>query len=47
VFAMTVFNIPKKNMKGIIDAILQLWCGDDDDHKKIQWLALWKLSIPK
>jgi hypothetical protein len=34
VFAMTVFNIPKKICKGITDAISQFWWGDDDDHKK-------------
>jgi hypothetical protein len=44
---MTVFNIPKNICKGITDAISQFWWGDDDDHKKMHWLAWWKLCIPK
>jgi hypothetical protein len=47
VFAMTVFNISKKICKGVTDAILQFWWGDDDDHKKIHWIAWWKMCIPK
>jgi hypothetical protein len=47
VFAMTVFNIPKNISKGITDAISQFWWGGDDDHKKMHWLAWWKLCIPK
>jgi hypothetical protein len=38
VFAMTIFNIPKKICKGIMDAISQLWWGDDDEHKKMHCL---------
>jgi hypothetical protein len=47
VFAMTVFKIPKNICKGITDAISQLWWGDDDDHKRMHWLAWWKMCIPK
>jgi hypothetical protein len=47
VFAMTVFNIPKKICKGITDAISQFWWGDDDDHKKMHWVAWWKMCLPK
>jgi hypothetical protein len=47
VYAMMVFKIPKNIGKGISNAILQFWWGDDDEHKKIHWKAWWKLCIPK
>ena len=39
VFAMPVFNIPKKICKGITDAIAQYWWGDDVNNKKLHWFA--------
>ncbi|XP_014755959.1 uncharacterized protein LOC104584065 [Brachypodium distachyon] len=47
VFAMTVFKIPKNICKGITDAMSQYWWGNDDQKKKIHWLAWWKMCIPK
>ena len=47
VFAMSVFNIPKKVCKGMTDAISRYWWGDDDNHKRIHWVAWWKICIPK
>jgi hypothetical protein len=49
VFAMTIFNIPENFFKGISDAVSQLWCGvdDDDDHKRMHWVAWCKMGIPK
>ena len=47
VFAMSVFNIPKKVCKGMTDAISRYWWGDDDNHKRIHWAAWWKICIPK
>jgi predicted alpha-1,6-mannanase (GH76 family) len=44
---MTVFNIPKKICKGITNAISQFWWSDDDDHKRMDWLAWWKICILK
>ena len=35
VFAMTTFNIPKKNLEGIHDAIVGYWWGDDQDKKRM------------
>lgn len=47
VYAMMVFKITKNICKGMTDAISQFWWGDDDDHKRMHWLAWWKLCIPK
>ncbi|GJN35059.1 hypothetical protein PR202_gb23789 [Eleusine coracana subsp. coracana] len=47
VYAMMVFNIPKKICKGITNAISQFWWGDEEDQRKMHWQAWWKLCIPK
>ena len=46
-YAMFVFKIPKKICKGISYAIAQYWWGDDATHKRMHWLAWWKMCVPK
>ena len=45
--AMSVFSIPKGICKEITDLIAQFWWGDDEDHKRMHWMAWGKLCIPK
>jgi hypothetical protein len=47
VFAMSVFLIPKGICKGMMYAISQFWWGDDENSKRMHWMALWKLCFPK
>ena len=44
-YAMSVFKITKQTCKGITYAMFQYWWGDDT--KRMQWLACWKMCIPK
>jgi hypothetical protein len=39
VYAMSVFQIPKGICKRMIDAIAKFWWGDDENDKKMHWLA--------
>jgi hypothetical protein len=45
VFAMIMFNIPKKHMQreGISDAISQFLCGEDNDHRRMHWKPWWNM----
>jgi hypothetical protein len=47
VYAMSVFQLPKGICKGMMDAISQFWWGDDENSKKMHWMAWWKLCYPK
>jgi hypothetical protein len=47
VYAMSVFLIPKEICKNMTDAIAQFWWGDDENDKKMHWLAWWKMCYPK
>jgi hypothetical protein len=47
VYAMSVFQIPIGVCKRMTDAIAQFWWGDDENSKKMHWLAWWKLCYPK
>ena len=47
VFAMSVFQIPKKLCKEMTDAMSSFWWGDAEDHRKIHWMAWWRMCIPK
>ena len=47
VFAMSVFSLPKGICKEITDIIAQFGWGDDEDHRRMHWMAWWKLCIPK
>ena len=38
-YTMSVFKIPKNNCKGIIDAMSHFWWGDEDNHKRMHWMA--------
>ena len=44
---MSVFSIPKGVCKEIMDVIAQFWWGDDEEHRKMHWMAWWKLCISK
>lgn len=46
VYATMVFKIPDNICKGIADSS-QFWWDNEDDQRKIQWKAWWKLCIPK
>ena len=46
-YAMSVFKIPKKNCKGIIDAMAHFWWGDEENQRRMHWMAWWKMCIPK
>ena len=46
-YAMSVFKIPKKICKGIIDAMSHFWWGDEDNQKRMHWMAWWKMCVPK
>jgi hypothetical protein len=39
VYAKSVFQIPKGVCKRMTDAIAQFWWGDDENDKKMHWLA--------
>lgn len=45
-YAMSVFKLPKQICKGVTDVSHFLW-GDEDDHKRIHWMAWWKMCVPK
>ncbi|XP_051202445.1 uncharacterized protein [Lolium perenne] len=47
VYAMSVFNLPKKLCKEITDAMAAFWWGDTEEKKKMHWMAWWKLCVPK
>ena len=44
---MFVFQIPIGICKKMTDAIAQFWWGDDENSKRMHWLAWWKLCCPK
>ena len=46
-YAMSVFKFPKKNCKGITDAISHYWWGDGQDQHKLHWFAWWKICVAK
>jgi hypothetical protein len=35
VYAMSIFQLPKGICKGMMDAISQIWWGDDENSKKM------------
>jgi hypothetical protein len=39
VYAMAVFNIPKKLYKEMIDAMASFWWGDTKEKKRMHWMA--------
>jgi hypothetical protein len=47
VYAMVVFNIPKKLCKVMTDAMASFWWGDTEEKKRKHWMAWWKLCVPK
>ena len=47
VYAMHVFQIPKGVCKGMMDAISELWWGDEENSNKMHWYAWWKHCYPK
>jgi hypothetical protein len=47
VYAMSVFNLPKKICKEINNAIARYWWGETKQNRKIHWMAWWKMSVPK
>jgi hypothetical protein len=47
VYAMSVFNLPKKICKEINNAIARYWWGGTEQNRKIHWMAWWKMSVPK
>jgi hypothetical protein len=47
VYAMSVFLIPKRICKRMMDAISSFWWGDDENSNKMHWHAWWKLCYPK
>ena len=47
VFAMFVFNVPKKLCKEMTDAMSEFWWGDTEDQKRMHWMAWWRMCIPK
>ena len=38
-YALSVFKIPKKICKGIIDAMTHFWWGDEENQKRMHWMA--------
>ena len=46
-YAMSVFKFPKKNCKGITDAMSQYCWGDEENHKRMHWFTWWKMCVPK
>jgi hypothetical protein len=46
-YAMLVFLILNGVSKRMMDAISQFWWGDDENNKKMHWMAWWKLCYPK
>lgn len=46
-YAMPVFKIPNFFCKEIIDAMSQFWWGDEDNQKRMHWMAWWKMCVPK
>ena len=47
VYAMGVFQIPKKLCKEMTDAMSSFWWGDTEDHRRMHWMAWWHMCIPK
>ena len=47
VFAMSVFNIPKKLCKEMTDAMSCFWWGDTEDKKRMHWMAWWRMCVLK
>ena len=47
VFAMSVFNIPKKLCKEMADAMAEFWWGDSENTKLMHCMAWWRMCIPK
>ena len=47
VFAMSVFQLPKKLCKEMTDAISSFWWGDTAEKNKMHWMAWWRMCIPK
>jgi hypothetical protein len=39
VYVMSVFNIPKKLLKEMTDAMSSFWWGDTEEHNCIHWMA--------
>lgn len=46
-YAMSVFKISKQTCEGITDAMSQYWWGDEDNQKRIHWMAWWKMCVLK
>jgi hypothetical protein len=46
-YAIFVFKVPTKICKGIIDPMSQFWWGDEDNQKRMHWMAWWKMCVPK
>jgi hypothetical protein len=47
VFFMSVFLIPKRNYKGMMDAISQFWWEDDENSKRMHRMAWWNCASKK
>jgi hypothetical protein len=47
VYVMSVFNIPKKLLKEMTDAMSIFWWGDTEEHNRMHWMAWCKMCIPK
>ena len=46
-YAMSVFKIPKKICKGITYEMSHFWWGDDDNQRRMHWMAWWKMRVLK
>jgi hypothetical protein len=47
VYAMSMFKIPQKLCKEMMDAIAGFWWGDTEVKNRMHWMAWWKLCLPK
>ena len=46
-YAMSVFKIHKNISKGIIDVMSHFWWGDEDNQRRMHWMACWKICVSK
>jgi hypothetical protein len=44
---MSIFKIPKQIYKGISLVMSNFWWCDGADPGRVNWLAWWKLCVPK
>ena len=44
---MSIFNIPKKSCKEMIDAMSEFWWGGSENTKHMHWMAWWRMCISR